>query len=736
MNASTQPWARHHVTVEDVPDEDLDAGGLPRFPWTRNRTQPSYKSKYHLLNKIDDLPRGHANWSVEVFEAQGDEVDEEGKPKKEIVELWKCDVVDCVHALRYAPEHEYADDEGHTRIYSNMWGGNWWWGTKLPPNVTVAPLILASDKTTLSRMSGDKTAWPVYLTLGNINKNIRRRPSSHATILLGYLPAMKLECFSEKRRSLKGYRLFHKCMRSLLEPLVVAGRDGVLMTCADGRQRRVYPILAAYVADHPEQCLISRCTESSCPKCTVKPKGRGEPSYRPYKNPDDVVAILKQAAMGQVKASELDSRGLCAIEPFWDGLPHCDIFTALTPDIFHQLHKGPFKDHLVSWVTKSIDDGTEEIDHWYMAMAKHPELRHFKKGISLVCQWTGTEYKNMEKVFLGVIAGAADERVTLTVRAVLDFIYYTHFETHTDLSLDALHKAWADFHHHKPVFVEMGIRKDFNFPKAHSTEHYERAIRELGTADGYSTEHPERLHIDYAKLAYGASNKQSTYLKQMTKWLDRQETIYRFSSYLAWYDTDKPQQKKGSLGTGIAEGRQETFAASEDTDNEDDSGDLQEEHGKVVASTSSHTPASGDTKDDCLDEVAFARGYRIAKEPAIPQLTISEVVKDFGATDLLQCISDYVSKVAARPLYPHSHISLYKQFKSVSTDSRGHVDIIHATPPRNGAHHLSTIPANMSTVLAQAPTSSADSDSQVNIRRPLEGTLLPSNFRMAFGGSV
>ncbi|TBU36434.1 hypothetical protein BD309DRAFT_848016, partial [Dichomitus squalens] len=76
-------------------------------------------------------------------------------------------------------------------------------------------------------------------------------------------------------------------------------------------------------------------------------------------------------------------------------------------------------------------------------------------------------------------------------------------------SLDALHQSWTDFHKHKIVFVERGIRKDFNFPKAHSTEHYERAIRELGTADGYSTEHPERLHIDYAKVAYGASNKQS-----------------------------------------------------------------------------------------------------------------------------------------------------------------------------------------------------------------------------------
>ncbi|EJF58879.1 hypothetical protein DICSQDRAFT_148808 [Dichomitus squalens LYAD-421 SS1] len=738
--SNNPPWPR--VTIEEVPDNDLDAGGLPRHPWvkdypepTRNRTRPSYTSKYHLLKKIDDLPKGHAKWEVEIFEAEGDEVDEDGKPKIEVVELWKRDVVDCVRelignplfrdAIRYAPEREYADNEGNTRIYSNMWGADWWWGTKLPPGATIAPLIVASDKTTLSHMSGDKTAWPVYLTLGNIDKNVRRRPSSHATLLLGYLPAMKLECFSEKRRSLEGYRLFHRCMRSLLKPLILAGREGVLMTCADGCQRRVYPILAAYVADHPEQCLVSGCSESSCPKCTVEPKRRGEASYRPYKDPDRVLAILKQAASGEVKHSELESKGLRAIEPFWDSLPHSNIFTALTPDIFHQLHKGLFKDHLVSWVTKSIENGTDEIDQRYMAMARHPELHHFKKGISLVCQWTGTEYKNMEKVFLG---------------AVLDFIYYTHFETHTDLSLDALHQAWTDFHKHKAIFVKLGICKDFNFPKAHSTEHYERAIRELGTADGYSTEHPERLHIDYAKLAYGASNKKSTYLKQMTGWLDWQETIHRFSSYLAWYDANKLQHNKRSLGSGGAAGvSQETFIGSEDTDKEDEER-LQEEHYGAGAGMS-RTTAEEDAhpKDDCLDEVAFVKGYRIAKEPAYPNLTISEVVQEFGATDLLQCITEYVAKVsvgsprrleaAAAPLHGHSRISVYKQFK-VSSDGRVHIDIIHATPPRHstGPHQLSTIPANVSTVLAQTRTLASDHSApapgQGNVRKPLEGTSL------------
>ena len=132
----------------------------------------------------------------------------------------------------------------------------------LPEGATLTPLIIASDKTQLSRFQGDKTVWPVYLTIGNISKEIRHQPSAHATILLGYLPVAKLECYKESTCSLASYRLFHYCMSKILFPIVNTGKENIEMTCADGFVHHIFPVLAAYVANFPEQCLVACCMEN------------------------------------------------------------------------------------------------------------------------------------------------------------------------------------------------------------------------------------------------------------------------------------------------------------------------------------------------------------------------------------------------------------------------------------------------------------------------------------------
>jgi hypothetical protein len=114
------------------------------------------------------------------------------------------------------------------------------------------------------------------------------------------------------------------------------------------------------------------------------------------------------------------------------------------------------------------------------------------------------------------------------------------FHVHTDKTLEALDKALDEFHAHKDIFIQLGTRQHFNFPKLHAMLHYVHSIRQFGSLDGYNTEHSERLHIDYAKEAYRASNRRN-YVEQMTKWLRRQEAVHQYAAYLSWRQCSSTQ---------------------------------------------------------------------------------------------------------------------------------------------------------------------------------------------------
>ena len=138
----------------------------------------------------------------------------------------------------------------------------------------------------------------------------------------------------------------------------------------------------------------------------------------------------------------------------------------------------------------------------------------------------------MQRIFASLLIGAVQPAALRTAVSVIDFIYYAQLQVlHTSKTLKSLQKALETIHKNKEIFITEGICEHFNIPKIHSMVHYFAAVQSRGSLDGYNTESPERLHIDYAKDAYRASNKKE-YIQQLTVWLGRQEAVAQFRSYL------------------------------------------------------------------------------------------------------------------------------------------------------------------------------------------------------------
>ncbi|KAF7364490.1 hypothetical protein MVEN_00317400 [Mycena venus] len=376
------------------------------------------------------------------------------------------------------------------------------------------------------------------MTIGNIPKEIRRKPSRRGYVLLGYLPTSRMKNVKNKaaRRRILG-NVFHACMHHILAWLKDAGAAGLPVTSGDGVTRRGHPIYATFVGDLSRTMSCYCCQDGRLPymRSTARRTRRGH--QIPLRDLESILTALDTLDDGPgVYSKACADAGIKPIyHLFWEGLPYTNIFQAISPDILHQLYQGIVK-HLIAWLKECC--GEDEIDARCRRLPPNHNMRLFMSGISNLSRVSGKEHNQISRFLLGIIIDVrlpdnlAPGRLLAAVRGVLDFVYLAQYPMHTTETLSHLANALQRFHDNKSIFVALGVCDNFNLPKLHSCSHYIMYIKAFGTTDNYNTEYTERLHIDSAKDAYRSTNFKDEF-PQMTLWLERKE-IFRHEKYIQW----------------------------------------------------------------------------------------------------------------------------------------------------------------------------------------------------------
>jgi hypothetical protein len=148
----------------------------------------------------------------------------------------------------------------------------------------IVPIILGSDKTTVSVAIGNNEYWPAYLSIGNIHNKVRRA-HRNGLVLLGFLPIPKSMLPSHSRLMhlltlITGHKryaddgkfrrfrrqIFHIALARILTPLKESMTTPEVNMCLDGQYRRAIYSFGPYIGDYPEQVLLTSVVQFWCPK--------------------------------------------------------------------------------------------------------------------------------------------------------------------------------------------------------------------------------------------------------------------------------------------------------------------------------------------------------------------------------------------------------------------------------------------------------------------------------------
>ncbi|KAG1899581.1 uncharacterized protein F5891DRAFT_1128836 [Suillus fuscotomentosus] len=485
-------WELGKFLVENLTQTQITKFLKLRWFDSPDRAKPSFTTKDCLLDWMDSLP-SFALWKVSKIEFKG------YKTVCPMELVWR-DALEVVKQLFSNPTfanhmtfHPHVTNIENKCEYGDYMSANMAWKIQdhLPLGATQVPIILGSDKTAVTRLTGGIEMHPVFVTIGNIDSEVPWR-------CIAYIPVVKFRVHPDYQSILQA-RLWHKCMDLVCANLKAAAKDGCFMPDPSHYIRHVFTPLIAHVCDLPEATMIAAISR------TV--------------DPWDLNKFQKAA-----KAVNLSGVHM----PHWRNWMFACPSVFLASEVLHTCHKF-FADHPLKWIKEIV--GHYELDTHFMVQHKRVGTRHFTKGITHVNQMTGREHRDIQRTIIASIAGAVPPRFICAIHALMEFFYLAQNPS--------MVQALSDFHSFKDAIVQAkarkgkkGIKEDFFIPKLELLQSFDGTIKKLGTLMQFSADVTERLLITHCKDLFLRTSQQiKDFTEQCVRILNRQESMEMFSLY-------------------------------------------------------------------------------------------------------------------------------------------------------------------------------------------------------------
>ncbi|THU98715.1 hypothetical protein K435DRAFT_856353 [Dendrothele bispora CBS 962.96] len=234
-----------------------------------------WDSANQLYDTIDSIRKGNIGWKTYKLTYQGPLPP--GTPPKWMRQEYELCVRDAREVIdeqlgtqefdqefdgkiHYTP---YKQFENGKRRFSNLMSGDWAHKQvdviaqdKNTHGSMLVPIVLGSDKMTVSVVTGSQEFHPAYMSIGNIT-NVARRAHDKGVMPFAFLPIPKTNRKQKKKVAYQHFcqQMYHACLSMALQPLKpgMTQLEYDVVKCPDGHFQRAMYEIGPYIGDYPEQ---------------------------------------------------------------------------------------------------------------------------------------------------------------------------------------------------------------------------------------------------------------------------------------------------------------------------------------------------------------------------------------------------------------------------------------------------------------------------------------------------